>query len=282
MDVLTTKAEVRRTVAGVRARGGSVGLVPTMGYLHEGHLSLARRARAECDLVIVSIFVNPTQFGPSEDLDRYPRDLDRDLALCGKEGVDVVFFPETGEMYGPGYATWVQVELLGDYLCGGSRPTHFRGVTTVCSKLFGICTPDRAYFGQKDAQQAFIIRRMVEDLDQGLEIVVCPTIREADGLALSSRNVYLSPEQRAQASTLRRALVEAERVVAAGERSAAAVKAAVAATLAEAPLGRPDYVELVETASLQPVQQLRGQVLLALAVWFGNTRLIDNTIMLAG
>lgn len=281
MDVLTTKDDVRRAVAAVRARGGSVGLVPTMGYLHEGHLSLARRARVECDLVIVSIFVNPTQFGPSEDLDRYPRDLDRDLALCLEERVDVVFHPDAGEMYGPGYSTWVLVELLGDYLCGSSRPTHFRGVTTVCSKLFGICTPNRAYFGQKDAQQAFIIRRMVEDLDQGLVIVVCPTIREPDGLAMSSRNVYLSPEQRGQAPALRRALDEAERLVASGERSASAVKVAVAAILAEATLGRSDYVELVETASLQPVQQLHGEVLLAIAVWFGNTRLIDNTIMRA-
>jgi pantoate--beta-alanine ligase len=279
MDVLATKTEVRQAVAPVRAGGGSVGLVPTMGYLHEGHLSLVRRARAECDLVIVSIFVNPTQFGPSEDLDRYPRDLDRDLALCHNEGVDVVFHPETGEMYGDGYSTWVIVELLGDYLCGSSRPTHFRGVTTVCSKLFGICTPDRAYFGQKDAQQAFIVRRMVEDLDQGLEIVVCPTVREADGLAMSSRNVYLSPEQRAQAPALQRALKEAEALVAAGERSAAAVKAAVTAKLAEAPLGQTDYVEIVETMSLQPVQRLHGEVLLALAVRFGSTRLIDNTVM---
>jgi pantoate--beta-alanine ligase len=279
MELLKTKAEVRRVVEAARARGECVGLVPTMGFLHEGHLSLARRARSECHLVILSIFVNPTQFGPNEDLDRYPRNLDGDLALCRQEGVDVVFAPEVGEMYGSDHATWVVVDRLGDFLCGGSRPNHFRGVATVCTKLFGICTPHRAYFGQKDAQQAFIMKRMVQDLDQGLEIVVCPTLREADGLAMSSRNVYLSPEERAEAPLLRRALDRAEQLVAAGERDAATVKAAVRATLAEGVLGRPDYVELVETGNLQPVQRVHGEVLLALAVWFGKTRLIDNTII---
>lgn len=282
MEVVETKSEVRRAVAAARARGGSVGLVPTMGYLHEGHLSLVRRARGESDLVVLSIFVNPSQFGPGEDLDRYPRDLDRDLALCMEEGVDMVFHPGVEEMYGSNYATWVTVERLGDFLCGGSRPNHFRGVATVCAKLFGICRPHRAYFGQKDAQQAFIIRRMVEDLDQGLEIVVCPTVRESDGLALSSRNVFLSAPERAQAPVLHGALDYAERLVAAGERDAASLVAAVRARLAAAPLGRLDYVSVVDSANLQPVENLQGEALLALAVWFGKTRLIDNTILHTG
>jgi pantoate--beta-alanine ligase len=282
MELLRTKAEVQQRVAAARAEGRSIGLVPTMGYLHEGHLSLVRRARADTGLVVLSIFVNPTQFGPGEDLDRYPRDLERDLALCREEGADVVFHPEAEEMYGPDHATWVNVEGLGDFLCGASRPGHFRGVATVCAKLFGIVRPDRAYFGQKDAQQAFIIRRMTQDLDLGLETVVCPTVREADGLALSSRNVYLTPEQRGQAPILRQSLLVAEGLVSQGERSADAVKRAVRAKLAEAPLGMLDYAELVRTADLRPAEVVSGEVLLALAVWFGGTRLIDNTIMQVG
>ncbi len=212
MQLLKTKQEVREAVRAARYRGLSIGFVPTMGYLHEGHLSLARRARAENEVVVVSIYVNPTQFGPNEDLARYPRDLERDLDLCREVGVDIVWNPD--EMYEPGHRTWVVVGDLTERLCGASRPTHFRGVTTVVTKLFGVVQPDHAYFGQKDAQQAFVIRRMTRDLDLGVDIVVCPTVREADGLAMSSRNVYLTPEQRAQAPTLRRALLAAEDMVA--------------------------------------------------------------------
>ena len=277
MQLLKTKQEVREAVRAARCRGLSIGFVPTMGYLHEGHLSLARRARAENEVVVVSIYVNPTQFGPNEDLARYPRDLERDLDLCREVGVDIVWNPD--EMYEPGHRTWVVVGDLTERLCGASRPTHFRGVTTVVTKLFGVVQPDHAYFGQKDAQQAFVIRRMTRDLDLGVDIVVCPTVREADGLAMSSRNVYLTPEQRAQAPTLRRALLAAEDMVAAGERRAAAILARVEEVLAEATLGRIDYVEIVDTDLLQGVEAVEGESLLALAVFFGATRLIDNTLL---
>ena len=277
MQLLKTKQEVREAVRAARCRGLSIGFVPTMGYLHEGHLSLARRARAENEVVVVSIYVNPTQFGPNEDLARYPRDLERDLDLCREVGVDIVWNPD--EMYEPGHRTWVVVGDLTERLCGASRPTHFRGVTTVVTKLFGVVQPDHAYFGQKDAQQAFVIRRMTRDLDLGVDIVVCPTVREADGLAMSSRNVYLTPEQRAQAPTLRRALLAAEEMVAAGERRAAAILARVEEVLAEATLGRIDYVEIVDTDLLQGVEAVDRESLLALAVFFGTTRLIDNTLL---
>lgn len=280
MELLKTKQEVREALSAVRCDGLSIGLVPTMGYLHEGHLSLARRARRENGVVVVSIYVNPTQFGPSEDLDRYPRDLERDLALCRDAGVDIVWNPD--EMYEPGHRTWVVVDELTEHLCGASRPTHFRGVTTVVTKLFGVVRPDRAYFGQKDAQQAFVIRRMTRDLDLGVDVVVCPTVREADGLAMSSRNVYLTPEQRAQAPLLRRALLAAEEMVAAGERRAAAIRSHVEGVLAAATLGRIDYVEIVDTEALQEVEKVGRESLLALAVYFGSTRLIDNTILRTG
>ncbi|MCZ7662243.1 MAG: pantoate--beta-alanine ligase [Thermoleophilia bacterium] len=259
-----------------------VGLVPTMGYLHEGHLSLARRARQENALVVMSIFVNPTQFGPNEDLSHYPRDLERDLFLAEEEGVDLVFHPPPEEMYLPGHATWVDVEGLTEHLCGASRPGHFRGVSTVVTKLFGICRPDRAYFGQKDAQQAFVIRRLTADLDLGVEVVVCPTVREPDGLALSSRNVYLTEEERAEAPVLYRALRSAEALIASGERDARLVVRDVLEVLAQSPHGRVDYVEVVDTATLQPLEILAGEVLLALAVWFGGTRLIDNLVVRVG
>ncbi len=290
MRLLKTKGEVRRAVAAARAAAEAttardedgVGLVPTMGYLHEGHLSLARRARQENALVVMSIFVNPTQFGPNEDLSHYPRDLERDLFLAEEEGVDLVFHPPPEEMYLPGHATWVDVEGLTEHLCGASRPGHFRGVSTVVTKLFGICRPDRAYFGQKDAQQAFVIRRLTADLDLGVEVVVCPTVREPDGLALSSRNVYLTEEERAEAPVLYRALRSAEALIASGERDARLVVRDVLEVLAQSPHGRVDYVEVVDTATLQPLEILAGEVLLALAVWFGGTRLIDNLVVRVG
>lgn len=287
LRVVTTKLEFRSLLAARRAAaafcGGalSVGLVPTMGYLHEGHFSLVRRARAQNDLVVMSIFVNPTQFGAGEDLDRYPRDLARDLRLAGEAGVDVVFHPAPPEMYDPEHCTWVDVEGLTQHLCGASRPGHFRGVATVVAKLFGLCRPERAYFGQKDAQQALLIRRMAADLDLGVDVVVCPIVRELDGLAMSSRNVYLTVEERAQAPTLYRALRQAEIAMAAGERDAVAVRAIVMGVLAAAPLGRVDYVEVVTTADLQPVRMIAGEVLVAVAVWFGASRLIDNVMVKA-
>jgi pantoate--beta-alanine ligase len=277
--VVTTKAALRAELAAARSAGRTVGLVPTMGYLHEGHASLARRARAENDLVVLTVFVNPTQFAPGEDLDRYPRDLPRDLAVAEAAGVDLVFHPDADEMYDPGHATWVDVEGLADHLCGARRPGHFRGIATVVTKLLALCRPDRAYFGQKDAQQAFIVTRLAADLDLSAEIIVCPIVREADGLAMSSRNVYLTPEEREQAPALFAALGKAEALVAAGERDAGAVVAAVGARLAQAQLAQVEYVELVATGTLTPIARLEGRVLLALAVRFGRTRLIDNTVL---
>lgn len=256
-----------------------MGLVPTMGFLHEGHLSLARRARMECDLVVMSIFVNPTQFGPEEDLESYPRDLGRDLALAEEAGVDVVFHPSAAEMYAPGHATWVDVEGLTEHLCGARRPGHFRGVTTVVSKLFAVCEPDRAYFGGKDAQQALVIRRMARDLDEAVEVIVCPTVRESDGLAMSSRNAYLTPAERVQAPVLHRALVEAEALIAGGERDPRVVVAAIVGRLAEAPSASVDYVEVVSTSDLRPTDRIDGEVLVAAAVRLGGTRLIDNVVV---
>lgn len=278
LRVLATKTQMRAAVRAYRASEppGRVGLVPTMGYLHEGHLSLVRRAREENGFVVVSIFVNPTQFAPGEDLDRYPRDLERDLDMADAAGADVVFHPEVREMYAPDHCTWVEVEKLTERLCGASRPGHFRGVTTVVTKLFGTVTPDTAYFGQKDAQQALIIRRMTEDLDLGAEIEVCATVRESDGLAMSSRNAYLSPEERRQAPALRRALLEAATAIEAGERDPAVARTAFHASLAEAPLAQLDYLEIVSTSDLAPVATIQAEVLVAAAVWFGDTRLIDN------
>ena len=272
-------AEMRRLVKQAHAAGQTVGLVPTMGALHEGHLSLIRRARAENDVVVVSIFVNPTQFGPHEDFARYPRPWERDARLAEEAGADVVFHPSAEEMYPEGYSTWVEVEGLTEGLCGASRPGHFRGVATVVTKLLHICQPERVYFGQKDAQQLAVIRRMVLDLNFPVEVVDCPTVREADGLALSSRNVYLSPEERAQAPVLYRALCEVERLVQTGETQVSELVAAAQAVLAEAPLAQVEYVEIVDAESLEPVARVEGPCLVALAVRFGDTRLIDNVLI---
>jgi len=270
---------LQAALAEARRAAWSVGLVPTMGALHEGHLSLVRRAREENDVVVVSVFVNPTQFGPQEDYSRYPRDLARDTVLAVEAGADLIFAPAAEEMYLPGHSTWVDVEGLSEGLCGASRPGHFRGVCTVVAKLFSLCRPDRAYFGRKDAQQLAVITRMARDLNLGVEIVPCAIVREADGLALSSRNVYLTPEQRQQAVALSRALQAAEALVAGGERRTEAIEAAVRQVLAEAPLGEVDYVALVDAEGLTPVESVESAVLLALAVRFGRTRLIDNTVL---
>jgi pantoate--beta-alanine ligase len=273
---IETIAGIRSVLDEARSRGATIGLVPTMGALHEGHLALIRKARSQNDVVVVSIFVNPTQFGVGEDLATYPRDLEHDLWLAENAGADLVFGPPVGEMYPRGFSTWVEVEGLTRGLCGASRPGHFRGVCTVVAKLFNICRPDRAYFGEKDAQQLAVIKKMVRDLDIPLEIVPCPTVRAHDGLALSSRNARLSPEERAQAPVLYRALSTALTLVENGERDAGRLKDEICALLAEAALARIDYVEIVSADDLVPLDVLAGSCLIAVAAWFGKTRLIDN------
>lgn len=280
MELVETIQGIREAVNAARRAGKKVGFVPTMGYLHEGHLTLMRAARQECGFVVVSIFVNPTQFGPNEDFERYPRDLERDMRLCQSVPVDAIFHPGVAEMY-PASAgtTRVVVSGLTSGLCGASRPGHFEGVATVVTKLFNIVKPDVAYFGQKDAQQVAVIRQMVSDLNMDLEIRPVPTVREPDGLAMSSRNVYLTPEQRQGALVLSRSLKMAQERVAAGEREMAALQEDVRAMIAAEPLGSIDYVSIVDYDSLQPVDRLERKALLALAVRFGKTRLIDNCIL---
>jgi pantoate--beta-alanine ligase len=258
---------------------GKVGLVPTMGYLHEGHLSLVRRAREECDQVIVSIFVNPTQFGPKEDLSRYPRDLDRDLRLLEPIGTDLVWIPTAESMYPPGYQTWVEVEAMTRPLEGAMRPGHFRGVTTVVAKLFHAVQPHKAYFGQKDAQQAAVIRQMTRDLNFPIEIVVCPIVREPDGLAMSSRNVYLSPEERKAATILYRALTAAKNAFESGERNAEKLCETMKDVLATEPLAEAQYVSCADYDTLEELETVTGRTLLSMAVLFGKTRLIDNFVL---
>lgn len=274
-----TVPEVRRAVAGARARGQSVGLVPTMGALHAGHLSLIRAARAETGYVVVSIFVNPTQFGPKEDLARYPRPLDQDLRLCAEQGVDLVFHPEPAVMYPPGFCTCVEVEGLQDVLCGASRPGHFRGVATVVLKLLTIVGPHAAFFGLKDAQQVRVIEQMVADLNVPVTIRRCPTVREPDGLALSSRNQYLSADERRRATVLNESLAEVRRRVEEGERDARELVRLIRERVEATPGARLDYAAAVDFNTLQPVEELRGAVLVALAVYFGTTRLIDNVLL---
>ncbi len=276
MRVIRTKREMRALVEEAVGAGRLVGLVPTMGYFHEGHLELMRRARAECDLVVVSLFVNPTQFAPGEDLAAYPRDFARDCSLAEEVGVDCVFAPEVEEMY-PGQAsTYVTVEGLSEVMCGVSRPTHFRGVATVVAKLFNIIPAQRAYFGTKDAQQLAVIRKMVDDLDFRVEVVAVATVREEDGLAMSSRNTYLGPEERKQAVALNLALREAERLVAAGERDAGVVARAMERVFAAYPLVNLEYISICDNILLRPVESLSGSVLIAVAARVGRARLIDN------
>lgn len=276
MQVLRSVNETRRAVAQARAAGRTIGLVPTMGALHDGHRSLMRAALIDGHWLVVSIFVNPTQFGPSEDLAKYPRDEAGDLETCRRAGVSAVFAPSVDEMYDPQAATRVRVERLTDHLCGPRRPGHFEGVATIVAKLLNIVTPDAAYFGQKDAQQLAVIRRMVADLQMSVRVVGCPTVREPDGLALSSRNAYLSPDERRRAARLSQALTQAKNWVAGGMTDAAQIRAAMLALLDEAAPTRIDYVELVDAGALQPVTRVSGPTLIALAVWFGATRLIDN------
>ncbi len=277
--VLRTVAETRTAVARARQEGLSIGLVPTMGALHAGHASLIQAARAETGFVAVSIFVNPSQFGPNEDFSRYPRPLERDLELCRQEGVAVAFVPDVETMYPPGARTYVEVEGLQDLLCGQSRPGHFRGVATVVLKLLHTVQPDRAYFGQKDYQQARLIKQMVTDLLVPVELRLCPIVRDKDGLALSSRNQYLTAEQRREATVLYRALRAAERLIKCGEKSPGAVEGALTQMIRGTPGAELDYAAVVDALSLEPVKVLKGKLLLAVAVRFGNTRLIDNVLV---
>lgn len=279
--VITDIAPLRDAVAEARRRGLSIGLVPTMGALHAGHLSLIEAARAQTGYVIVSIFVNPTQFGPHEDFSRYPRSLERDVQQCGAIGVDLVFHPQPEIMYPPGYRTFVEVTQLQDVLCGPARPGHFRGVATVVLKLFLLVQPDRAYFGQKDAQQVRIIQQMVRDLNVPVEVCVRPIVREADGLALSSRNEYLEAEERRQATILHRALTAARQRIEAGERDAVAVREGMRQQIASAAGAVLDYAAVVDADTLQALTQIDADraVLLAVAVRFGSTRLIDNLLI---
>jgi pantoate--beta-alanine ligase len=268
--------DVRRCCDDARARGRTVGLVPTMGGFHEGHRSLMRTARAEADLVVVSLFVNPTQFGPDEDLATYPRDLTGDAAVAAAEGVDVLFAPSVEAMYPDSPRTTVHVDGITARCCGASRPTHFDGVATVVTKLFSIVGPCRAYFGRKDAQQLAVVRRLVEDLNLAVTIVGCPLVRDADGLALSSRNAYLDPEQRAAATVLHRALTRAGDALVAGERDPGPVRDLAAATIAAEPGARLDYAELVDARTFEPATSVHGRLVLAVAAWVGETHLIDN------
>ena len=280
MIIATTIAQVRAQVAAWKKEGLTVGLVPTMGYLHEGHASLVDEAVRQCDRVVASDFVNPTQFGPNEDLEAYPRDFDRDCALLEEHGCALVFHPAVEEMYAPGAATYV--EILSDMpkqLCGKTRPIHFRGVCTIVSKLFNIVTPDKAFFGQKDAQQLAIIRQMVRDLSYGIEIVGCPIVREADGLAKSSRNTYLSQAERQAALVLSESVFLGQKMVAEGETDANKIVAAMTEHIQAQPLAKIDYVSAVDGVTMDPVDRIAGTVLVAMAVYIGKTRLIDNFIV---
>lgn len=278
--IIETVKELREYLAGQRAAGNTVGLVPTMGFLHEGHLSLIREAKAENDVVVVSDFVNPTQFGPNEDFESYPRNIERDTELALSAGADVIFYPSVSEMYPPESSTYVEVEgNITRVLCGASRPTHFRGVTTVVNKLFNIVEPDKAYFGQKDAQQVAVLTKMVKDLHMDIELIICPIVREPDGLAMSSRNTYLSAEERKQAVILNQALKKAKNAFANGEKDVVKLTGIITDKINEMPLAVIDYVSILDFPSLKPIITIEKDALGAVAVKFGKTRLIDNEIL---
>lgn len=279
MKIATTVAEVREIVKGWRKEGLTVGLVPTMGFLHAGHQSLIAASVANNDRTVVSVFVNPTQFGPNEDLEAYPRDMEHDAALCESTGADLIFHPEPSEMYPDGFVSFVDMNGLTNHLCGLSRPVHFRGVCTVVSKLFNIVQPDRAYFGQKDAQQLAVVKRFVKDLNMPLEIVGCPIVREADGLAMSSRNTYMNAEERQAALILSQSIRLGEQLVKDGERDATVVKAAMTALIETEPMAEIDYVEVVDGLTMESIDTIQGEILCAIAVKINNkVRLIDNFI----
>ena len=279
MQIIRSPAEIQKTVLALRAQGARIGFVPTMGYLHEGHSSLLRLARRDADILVVSIFVNPTQFGPGEDFSEYPRDFQRDEDLCRREATDLLFFPSVTDMYPADSSVFVTEEKLSHGLCGAARPGHFRGVCTVVAKLFNIVQPDIAVFGEKDGQQLRIIERMVRDLNFPVRIIRGPTLREWDGLAMSSRNLYLSPEERKQALCLRRALDRAEGLYRQGERKVDRIVAAMGMVIRHSPAARIDYVEIVDDLSLETVEVIEKPCLVALAVFLGKTRLIDNMVL---
>jgi pantoate--beta-alanine ligase len=279
MQIIKSCGEMQKLATDLRTAGKTIGLVPTMGYLHEGHLSLMRKSREENNVSVISIYVNPTQFGRGEDFTTYPRDMEGDAQKAQNAGVDYIFAPGDKDMYPAGYCTFVEVEELTEGLCGASRPGHFKGVTTVVAKLFNICKPHRAYFGQKDAQQARILGQMTRDLNLDLEIVVMPIVREADGLALSSRNVYLSPEERKAAHSLSRSLKWAREVYRQGERSADLLIQGIIKMIEKEKTGTVDYVEIVDADTLKEVGQIERPALVALAVKYGKARLIDNCVL---
>lgn len=276
MKIAETINELKEIIKSNRKAGKTIGFVPTMGYLHQGHLSLIQAAKKENDFVVVSVFVNPTQFGVGEDLEAYPRDLERDARLSEAAGADVIFHPSVEEMYPGKYLTYVEVEEITKKLCGISRPTHFKGVTTVVNKLFNIVQPDKAYFGQKDAQQVAVIQKMVKDLNMNLEIIPCPIVREEDGLAMSSRNTYLTPEQRKAALILSKSLFAVKEMINDGCKDAAELKKFITSSISSEPLANIDYIEIVDAVTLDDISTLKGSILVALAVKFGKTRLIDN------
>ncbi|MGB8227000.1 MAG: pantoate--beta-alanine ligase [Sedimentisphaerales bacterium] len=279
MEIVKTIDRVRKIISRAKSAGKKIGLVPTMGALHEGHFSLIRAAKKQTKFVVVSIFVNPAQFGPGEDLAKYPRPFKKDINACRKLGVDVVFAPTVKQMYPEENITWVNVEKLSEFLCGKSRPGHFRGVATVCSKLFNIVGPDIAFFGQKDAQQAIVIQRMAADLNMPLKIVVCPTVREKDGLAMSSRNAYLKSKERKDAALLYAALQEAEVFIAAGERRSKTLVSQMKKILKISRQIKIDYIKIVDAKTLEDVSRVKGKVLIAVAAKIGKTRLIDNCLV---
>ena len=282
MEVAETIKSVRRLVKAARSKGNKIGLVPTMGALHIGHICLIEKAVKGSDFVVVSIFVNPTQFGPAEDFEKYPRSFENDLEICRKAGVDIVFAPSPQEMYKKENLTWVNVEKLTEPLCGRSRPRHFRGVITVCAKLFNIVEPDVAYFGQKDAQQAIVIKRMVADLNMPLEIVVCPAVREPDGLAVSSRNKYLSEQQRKDATCIYKSLKKCESLVEAGTTDSKTIIGEMKQILNQVSSIEIEYISIVDAESLQELERIAGKALAAVAVKIGSARLIDNIVVDAG
>ena len=282
MEVAETIESVRKVVKAARRQGRKIGLVPTMGALHVGHVSLIEAAVKNCDFVVVSIFVNPTQFGPGEDIENYPKPFEADLEICREAGVDVVFAPAPQQMYPAENLAWVTVEKLTEPLCGRGRPVHFRGVTTVCTKLFNITAPDVAYFGQKDAQQAIVIKRMVADLNMSLEIVVCPTVRERSGLAVSSRNQYLSEQQKKDATNIYKSLQMCRRMIDAGVSESRQIIAAMRKMLQQIPSIEIEYVSIVDAETLQDVESIAGKILAAVAVRIGPARLIDNILVDAG
>ena len=279
MKVYRNIRSLAREIQGLKRRNKTIGLVPTMGFLHEGHMSIIRKAKKDTDCVIVSIFVNPTQFGPKEDFKRYPRDLNRDLKLCKKEGVDIILAPEAKEMYPEDYSTYVDMERITDKLCGASRPGHFRGVATVVAKLFNITSPDIAYFGQKDAQQAIVIKRMAQDLNMAVKIKVMPTLREKDGLAMSSRNVYLNPKERVQARSIYKSLKLAKELFNNGERNSSKIINKMKRIINKEPSAKIDYIKTVDINNLKDVKRISRGTLIAMAVRIGDTRLIDNIVL---